>query len=81
MSEMTCPRCGGAGVVDATLGDRIVLFRKRKKITQEELSAAIGLSRAQIANIESGRVSTTIKNIIAIADFFNITTDKLLLGD
>lgn len=37
--------------------------RKAKNLTQEELGKLIGLSRASIVNIESGRVSLTLPNL------------------
>ena len=56
-------------------------LRKQKGLTQEELAAAIFVSRAAISKWESGRGYPNIDSLKAIAKFFSITIDELLSGE
>lgn len=49
-----------------------------KKITQTELAIAIGVSNAAISYWLNGRKEATADNIIALADYFEVSTDYLL---
>lgn len=56
-----------------TISERIRILRKEKlKITQEEFGEPLGLSRANIANIEAGRISVTDRVLTSICREFNI---------
>jgi predicted transcriptional regulator len=64
--RIECPRCAGKGFLTAattTVGDLIAKRRNELGMTQFELSAAVGVSRAQIANIESGRHDPPISRL------------------
>ena len=54
------------------IGERIRYLRKDiLHITQEALGEPLGLSRANIANIESGRISVTERVINDISEKFH----------
>ncbi len=54
-------------------------LRERRKMTQEELANASGVSRTTIANIERGvETSTTIGTIAKLAEALGVTPAKLL---
>ena len=55
-------------------------LRKQKGITQEELAAALFVSRTAISKWESGRGYPNIDSLKAIAKFFSVTIDELLSG-
>lgn len=55
-------------------------LRKRKNLTQEELSEILFVSRTAISKWESGRGYPSIDSLKAIAEFFSITIDELLSG-
>ncbi len=61
-----------------SLGNRIKSAREETGITQEELAENVGISRAAIARYESGEIEPKIKNLVAIAQRLNVTTDYLL---
>lgn len=63
------------------LGINIRKERKRKNITQEELSSNIGISRNYLSLIETGKRSVTLEILVKIADELECTTDKLLVGN
>lgn len=53
-------------------------LRKQKGLTQEELAAAIFVSRTAISKWESGRGYPSIDSLKALAKFFGVTIDDLL---
>lgn len=53
-------------------------LRKSKGITQSQLGANIGLSKAVISKYENGLGYPTFDVLIKMADFFGVTTDYIL---
>ena len=53
-------------------------LRKGKGITQSQLGATIGLSKAVISKYENGLGYPTFDVLIKIADYFGVTTDYIL---
>lgn len=60
------------------IGSKIKEFRDKADFTQESLAGAIGVSRASIANYESGKQSIYISDLYKIADALNIEIKELL---
>ncbi len=58
----------------------IKFLRTSKGMTQEEVASRIGVSKASIANIESNRAKPSPKNLVALADLFNVKSTDLLAG-
>ena len=52
-------------------GDQIKLYRKKLKLTQEELANKSELSRNAIYNYENGKKSPDIKTLSDIKEVFN----------
>lgn len=61
-------------------GERIKIFRLQKNMTQQQLGAAVGLSKQAINDIEQGRRETKLSRAIALARIFD-TTVEYLVGD
>ena len=61
--------------------EKLQQLRKQKGLTQEELAAALYVSRAAISKWESGRGYPGIDSLKAIAKFFSVTVDELLSGE
>ena len=61
--------------------EKLQELRKQKGLTQEELAAALFVSRPTISKWESGRGYPSIDSLKAIAKFFGITIDVLLSGE
>lgn len=81
--RIKCPHCNGTGTIGldaATVGDMILAARKGRKMTQAELANAVGLSRAQIANLESGRSDLPMKTLSRFADALGTTMRALVPG-
>lgn len=78
---MKCPHCDGKGELsndDITPGAIILSYRKRQKMTQQDLASKVGLSRAQIANIEVNRSDITLRGLKAFANAFGIQMKDLV---
>jgi transcriptional regulator with XRE-family HTH domain len=62
------------------LGRRIYLLRKKRKLTQEQLGARLlpPVTRASIANVESGKQRVLAHSVAQLADALGVSTDELL---
>ena len=58
--------------------EKLQSLRKQKGLTQEELAAALYVSRTAISKWESGRGYPNIDSLKAIASYFDVTVDELL---
>lgn len=59
------------------LGENIIRFRSRKKLSQEELSFFSGVDRAYISRIEKGKANPTLKVIWKISCGLKTRMEKL----
>lgn len=59
-------------------GDNLKRLRKERGLTQTELGAQIGLSKAVVSKYETGMGYPTFDVLIRIAQYFGVTTDYLL---
>jgi transcriptional regulator with XRE-family HTH domain len=65
---MKCPHCNGTGELEGvSVGALVLTMRKARGLTQQELSEACGLSRGQIANLETDRTDLSIKALFRVA--------------
>lgn len=62
------------------IADRIQTLRKARGISQEELADRVGVSRQAVSKWESEQSLPDIDRIIALSEFFGVTTDYLLKG-
>jgi len=71
---------------DKDIGKRIAQLRKEyktsngKKLTQDDLATAVGLSRTIIAKIESGIQPLTPVQLYDISKFFGVSSDYIVSG-
>lgn len=63
------------------LAEKIVLLRKRKGWSQEELADKLDISRQSVSKWELGASIPDLDKIIKLSELFNVTTDYLLKGD
>ena len=71
-------------MTDAKLffGSNIRFLRERKRLTQDELSQKLGLTRVKLAALESGRTENpTANDLIKFSDCFQISIDSLFRVD
>lgn len=58
--------------------NRIKELRKQKKVTQEEVAEAIGVTRRGFQKWENGESQITLKNATQLADYFGVPLTYLL---
>lgn len=63
--------------LDST-GERIRWLRKRARLTQEELGAAIGVGNVFVSNIEKDVAAPPIDKLVKLARVLNTTADYIL---
>ena len=57
-------------------------LRERKKMTQEDLSAVLELSRNKLQALESGKTKNpSAEDLIGFSDYFGVSVDTLLRVD
>ena len=55
----------------------LISLRKSKKLTQEEVADAVGISRAHYGRIESGDRTPSLNKSLDIKKFFNYYNDDI----
>ena len=61
------------------LRTRLKELRAEKRVTQEQLAEAVGVDRSSIGKYEGNQnIDPSVEVLIAMADYFGVTTDYLL---
>ena len=58
-----------------SIGQKLRLLRKEKRMTQQELADALQIKRATISNYEIGRRSPHLSELRRIAEYFGVGLD------
>lgn len=61
-------------------GQRLYLLRTRAELTQQQLADELNVTRRILSDWEHGRKLPSFDSIIAIAKYFGVTTDYIMLG-
>lgn len=64
-----------------TIGNRLYKYRRKKKLSQIELSEAAAISVRAYANIERGAAGMRVNTLIRICQVLDITPNMLLVDD
>ena len=59
---------------------RLQTLRKAQGMTQEELAEALNISLEYLSKMERGKRKPSIDLIVAMACYFHVSTDYLLMG-
>ena len=59
--------------------NRIAELRRERRITQEELGEAVGVTRQTIISLENGRYNASLLLAHKIARYFDLTIEELFL--
>ncbi len=62
------------------IGYRIKVTRQERRITQEELASAVGVSRSAVAQWETGRSGQITGNLARIAQVLGVGVEFLMQG-
>lgn len=60
------------------IGSTIKSLRKQKQISQKQLAEAIGVTAAAVSKWEKETCYPDLEHLPPLADFFSVTTDRLL---
>ncbi len=58
--------------------EKLLLVRKDRGLSQEEVAEAVGVSRQAVAKWESGLAYPDIANLVALSDLFGVSIDRLV---
>jgi transcriptional regulator with XRE-family HTH domain len=58
--------------------ERLVEWRKKRNLTQEQLAQKVNTTKGTISNYENGHSAPPHETLVSIADVLNISTDYLL---
>lgn len=78
---MECPYCHGTGELkpdEVTVGTMVLSIRKSVGMTQQDVARKAGLSRTQIANLETGRTDIPVLTLRRIADALGCSAKDLI---
>lgn len=67
--------------MDIYFASNLLLLRKRRKRTQDDVATAINIKRSTYAGLESGKAMTTIDVLMSLSNYFAISIDTLLKID
>ena len=59
--------------------NRISALRRARKVTQEELGRAVGVTRQTIISLENGRYNASLQLAHRIARYFGLTIEDVFL--
>ncbi len=62
------------------LSENLLQYRKRLRLSQEEIAGRLGVSRQAFAKWESGETTPELKYCLTLAQLFEITLDELVNG-
>lgn len=62
------------------IGERIAALRNSRKLSQQELSVDLNVSREVVAKWEIGTRDLKTEHTTALADYFGVTCDEILRG-
>lgn len=60
------------------LSQRVYALRKERDLSQKDLGEAVGLSHKAISTLESASRGISMEKLIALAEYFGVSTDYLL---
>lgn len=65
---------------DKKVGVFIKELREGKSLSQQQLADELFVSRTLVTKWESGKISLTSTNLKSLCNFFNVSSDEMLVG-
>ena len=59
-------------------GLRLLILRKQRKLSQGSIAELLGVSSAQVSDMENGKTGTSLVRLVRLAEFYHVSTDYLL---
>ena len=63
------------------LAQQIRRYRTEKGLSQEDLAAAIFVSRQTVSNWETDKTYPDVQNLLLLSNLFEVSIDSLIKGD
>ena len=67
--------------MNVEIANRLMQYRKKAGLSQEELADKLGVSRQAVSKWECAESSPDTDNLISLAKIYNISLDELINGD
>ena len=67
--------------MDIETANRLLQYRKKHNLSQEELANKIGVSRQAVSKWERAEASPDTDNLILLAEIYGVSLDELLKGE
>jgi len=61
------------------LNNKIRDLRKERKVTQDDLAGAVGVTRQTIISLENGKYNASLQLAHKIANYFEMTIEEIFL--
>ena len=61
----------------ANFGDKFKKLRIEKGVTQKQIAEYLKIATNNYQNFEYGKIKPSLENLIALADYFNVSIDYL----
>ena len=61
------------------MNNKIKQLRKETKVTQDELAAAVGVTRQTIISLENGRYNASLALAHKISKYFDMTIEQVFI--
>ena len=59
-------------------GERLRLMRKSRGLVLSDIANLLGISTTQAGDMENGKTGTSMARLVALAEFYHVSTDYLL---
>ena len=59
-------------------GLRLLILRKQRKLSQGSIAELLGVSSAQVSDMENGKKTTTVEKMALICEHYRVSADYLL---
>lgn len=59
-------------------GNRVKMLRNEKKLTQQDLSKKIGVSKSALSQIENNKITPSRETVSALSHVLDVTSDFIL---
>lgn len=61
------------------MNNRIRDLRKEKKVTQDDLAGAVGVTRQTIISLENGKYNASLQLAYKIAKYFDLSIEEVFI--
>ncbi len=61
------------------MNTKIKEFRKKNKVTQDDLAGAVGVTRQTIISLENGKYNASLQLAYKIAKYFGVKIEEIFL--